>query len=76
MNGIYVHTYESFDKALRRFSKMCDKAGLLNEYKKTLHYEKPSEIKKRKRETAKIRKIKEQRSSTKNYEDRRKDRKK
>lgn len=76
MNGIYVHNYESFEKALRRFSKMCDKAGLLYEYKKTLHYEKPSEERKRKKEMSKNKKMKEQRSKIKNYEDRKKSRKK
>jgi small subunit ribosomal protein S21 len=60
MNGIYVYDYENFEKALRRFSKMCVKAGLLHEYKKTLHYEKPSEKRKRKKEMLKNKRMKEQ----------------
>jgi small subunit ribosomal protein S21 len=61
MNGIYVYNYETLEKALRRFSKMCAKAGLLHEYKKTLHYEKPSEKRKRKKEMSKHKRMKEQR---------------
>jgi small subunit ribosomal protein S21 len=71
MNGIYIYNYETLEKALRRFSKMCTKAGLLYEYKKTLHYVKPSEKRKRKKEMSKNKRLREQRLNVKNYENRR-----
>ena len=39
---------ESFERALRRFNKFCEKSGVLSDYKKHQHYEKPSETRKRK----------------------------
>lgn len=33
---------ESFEAALRRFKKSCEKAGILSEVKKREHFEKPS----------------------------------
>lgn len=39
---------ESFERALRRFNKFCEKSGILSDYKKHQHYEKPSETRKRK----------------------------
>ena len=53
MTGVKVRDDESFEKALRRFNKFCEKAGILSDIKKNQHYEKPSEIKKRKMEAAK-----------------------
>ncbi|MGH7493927.1 MAG: 30S ribosomal protein S21 [bacterium] len=46
--GIKVRDNESFEKALRRFTKACEKAGLMSELRKRKHFEKPSEKKKRK----------------------------
>ncbi len=46
--GIKVRDHESFEKALRRFTKACEKAGLMSELRKRKHFEKPSEKKKRK----------------------------
>ena len=43
---------ESFENALKRFKKQCEKAGLLSELEKRQHYEKPSVRKKRKAVTA------------------------
>jgi len=48
LTGVRVRDDESFERALRRFNKFCEKAGILSDYKKHLHYEKPSETKKRK----------------------------
>ncbi len=48
MTGVRVRDDESFEKALRRFNKFCEKSGILSDYKKHQHYEKPSETKKRK----------------------------
>jgi len=48
MPSVRVRDNESFEKALRRFSKACEKTGLLSEIKKRQHFEKPSERRKRK----------------------------
>ncbi len=48
MNGVIVKPGEPFEKALKRFTKTCEKAGILSDLKKLQHYEKPSEKKKRK----------------------------
>lgn len=48
MPSVKVREGESFEKALRRFTKACEKAGIFREYKKHQHFEKPSERKKRK----------------------------
>ena len=39
---------ESFENALKRFKKQCEKAGLMSELRKRQHYEKPSVKRKRK----------------------------
>ena len=46
--SVKVRDGESFERALRRFTKSCEKAGLMSELKKRRHFEKPSEKKKRK----------------------------
>ena len=48
MTKVVVETDESFESALERFKKQCEKAGLLSEFKKRQHYEKPSARRKRK----------------------------
>ena len=53
MTGVKVRDDESFEKALRRFNKFCEKTGILTDIKKHQHYEKPSETKKRKVAAAK-----------------------
>lgn len=53
MTGVKVRDDESFEKALRRFNKFCEKTGILTDIKKHQHYEKPSESKKRKMAAAK-----------------------
>ena len=53
MTGVRVRDDESFERALRRFNKFCEKAGILSDYKKHQHYEKPYETKKRKMAAAK-----------------------
>ena len=45
---VRVREGENFDKALRRFTKACEKAGLMSDIRKHQHFEKPSERKKRK----------------------------
>ena len=48
MSVVKVKDDESFESALRRFKKQCEKSGLLTEVKRREHYEKPSVKRKRK----------------------------
>ena len=48
MSGVRVREGESFESALRRFKKSCEKSGILAEIRKREHYEKPSVRKKKK----------------------------
>jgi len=48
MTGVIIRDNESFEKALRRFNKSCERAGILADIKKHQHFEKPSERRKRK----------------------------
>ena len=53
MAEVVVYDDESFERALRRFKKKCEKAGILSDLRKHRHYEKPSERRKRKLNAAK-----------------------
>lgn len=55
MPGVKVRDGESFEAALKRFKKQCEKAGILSELRKREHYEKPSVKKKRKLASSKKR---------------------
>ncbi len=55
MSFIKVKEGERFDNALRRFRKIVEKAGIMQELRKREHYEKPSVKKKRKQIAAKKR---------------------
>ena len=46
--GIRVKDGESFESALRRFKKKCEKAGIMADLRRHQHFEKPSERRKRK----------------------------
>jgi small subunit ribosomal protein S21 len=48
MTGVRIKENESFESALKRFKKQCEKAGILSEIKKREHYEKPSVRRKKK----------------------------
>ena len=48
MTKVVVEVDESFESAMKRFKKECEKAGLLSEFKKRQHYEQPSVRRKRK----------------------------
>jgi small subunit ribosomal protein S21 len=48
MTEVIIHDDENFERALRRFKKQCEKAGILSDFRKHRHYEKPSERRKRK----------------------------
>ena len=59
MISVNVRDNESCERALKRFTKACEKSGLMAEIKKHMHYEKPSEQRKRKENAArrKMRKL-------------------
>ena len=59
MPYIKVRDGEPFDRAFRRFTKSCEKCGLMAEVRKNQRFMKPSEAKKRKSAAArrKIRKL-------------------
>jgi small subunit ribosomal protein S21 len=42
MPYVRVRESDSFENALKRFKKQCEKEGILSEVKKREHYEKPS----------------------------------
>lgn len=58
MAGVKLRDGESFEGALKRFKKACEKAGILSELRKREHYEKPSVKKKRKAAAARKRLVK------------------
>jgi small subunit ribosomal protein S21 len=64
MPVVYVKDEESFENALRRFKRKCEKAGVLTELKKRQYFEKPSVKRKRKQLQARkkiLRKLSEER---------------
>lgn len=61
MPGVRVKEGESFERALRRFKKQCERAGILGEVRKREYYEKPSVKRKKKAAAARKRLIKKMR---------------
>jgi len=59
--GITVKENESFESALRRFKKQCEKSGVLSEIRKREYYEKPSVKRKKKALAARKRLVKKMR---------------
>lgn len=60
MAGIRVKEGESFEGALKRFKKKCEKAGILSDLRRHQYFEKPSEKKKRKAAAARRKMLKNQ----------------
>jgi small subunit ribosomal protein S21 len=60
MAGIRVKEGESFEGALKRFKKKCEKAGILSDLRRHQYFEKPSERKKRKVAAARRKMMKNQ----------------
>ena len=58
MPGIKIRENESFENALKRFKKQCEKTGILSEVRRREHYEKPSIKRKKKALAAKKRVMK------------------
>jgi small subunit ribosomal protein S21 len=50
---------ESFDQALRRFKRECQRSGILSELRKREHYEKPSVRRKKKSAAARRKRVRE-----------------
>ncbi|WP_457640066.1 30S ribosomal protein S21 [Persephonella sp.] len=55
---VRIQEGESFEKALKRFKKICEKEGIITEMKRREFYEKPSVKRKRKQRAARKRLIK------------------
>ncbi len=56
MTEIKVGDNESLENALKRFRRSCARSGVLSEYRKRAHYEKPSVKRKKKSEAARRKK--------------------
>jgi small subunit ribosomal protein S21 len=52
LSEVIIHDDENFERALKRFKKKCEKAGILSDLRRHRHYEKPSERRKRKMNAA------------------------
>ena len=60
---VRIKDNEPFEKALKRFKRQCEKAGIMSDVRKHQRYEKPSERRKRKVATAKRKAILKQRKA-------------
>jgi small subunit ribosomal protein S21 len=58
MTVVRVREGESFENALRRFKKSCERSGILSEVRRREHYEKPSVRRKKKSLLARKRTVK------------------
>ena len=58
MPGISIREGDSFEAALKRFKKQCEKAGILSEVRKREHFEKPSVKRKKKQAASRKRNVK------------------
>ncbi len=63
MPAVRVRDNESFESAIKRFKKQCEKAGILSEVRKREHFEKPSVRKKKKAIAARKRALKKLRKA-------------
>jgi small subunit ribosomal protein S21 len=64
MPSIRVRENDSFENALKKFKKQCEKEGILSEIKKREHYDKPSVKKKKKAIAARKKAMKRFRGSS------------
>ena len=46
MPSVKVRSTESFDAALRRFKRLCEKSGVIAEARRRSYYEKPTTVRK------------------------------
>jgi small subunit ribosomal protein S21 len=61
MPGINIREGDSFEAAIKKFKKQCEKAGILSEVRKREAYEKPSVKRKKKAAAARKRLVKKSR---------------
>lgn len=59
MIGVIVKPNEPFERALKRFTKTCEKNGIISDVKRNQRYEKPSETKKRLKTSLERKRLKE-----------------
>ncbi len=52
MPNVQIRENEPFEIALRRFKRICEKAGILTEIRRREFYEKPTAMRKRKLDAA------------------------
>ena len=52
MPRVKIKENETFDYALRRFKRSCEKAGIISEVRRRQSYEKPTALRKRKAQAA------------------------
>ena len=64
MPGIMIREGDSFESSLKKFKRLCEKAGILLEVRKREAYEKPSVKRKKKAIAARTRLVKKSRPST------------
>jgi len=64
MNGVTIRENEPFERALKRFTKTCERAGILSDIKKHRRFEKPSEENKRKKNAASRKRLRDERRKT------------
>lgn len=60
MPSVKVKDSESFDMAMRRFKRACEKAGIMSKLRQIEYYEKPAAKRKRKHAAAMKRNFKRQ----------------
>lgn len=65
MPYVRVRESDSFENALKKFKKQCEKEGILSEIKKREHYEKPSVKRKKKALAARKKALKKIRMAAK-----------
>ncbi len=63
MAQILVDPNEPFDKALRRFRKVCDRSGIKQEMRRREYYLKPSEQRRVKEQKAERRRLRKERKT-------------
>lgn len=59
MSDVRVGKDESLDNAIRRFRRVCQRAGVMQEMRKREHYVKPSVRRKKKSEAARRKRTRE-----------------
>ncbi len=68
MPSVKIRDTESFDIALRRFKRNCEKAGIISEARKREYYEKPTSVRKRKNAAAIKRHLKKLQRESRRFE--------